>query len=123
MPTARPTRRALIAGVAAASVLAPLTAVATSAILAVGYNPQACDPSSSSCETKGGAFIAGSVYLGVLAVPLGGVIGLLTRTDRWMKLPPEAWTSRVSLSVPNAQTASVHITFWTNGVFVHADCD
>ena len=88
-----------------------LTAVATSAIFAVAYNPQTCDPSSSYCETKGGAFVAGSVYLGVLAVPLGGLIGLFTRTDRWMKLPPEAWTSRVSLSVPNAQTASVRILF------------
>lgn len=88
-----------------------LAGIATSAALAIGYEPQPCDPSSSYCETKGGAFIAGSVYLGLPLAMLGGVIGLFTRTDRWVKLPPEGWTSRVSFSVPNARTASVHITF------------
>ena len=88
-----------------------LAGIATSAALAIGYNPQPCDPSSYYCETKGGAFIAGSVYLGLPLAMLGGVIGLFTRTDRWVKLPPEGWTSRVSLSAPNARAASVHITF------------
>ena len=88
-----------------------LAGIAISGARAIGYDPPTCDPASYYCETKQGAFIAGSVFLGMLGATLGGVIGLLTRTDRWVKLPPEGWTSRVSLSVPNAQTARVRITF------------
>lgn len=88
-----------------------LTGVVTSATIALGYKPKPCDPSDYHCEKKRGAFAAGSVYLGTLGAMFGGVVGLFARTDRWVKLPPAEWTSRVSLSVPNARTASVQITF------------
>ncbi len=88
-----------------------LTAVVTSAALALTYNPATCAGASYYCETKIDVLLGGSVYLGIPGVMLGGLIGLLTRTERWVKLPPGAWTSRVSLSVPNVRTAGVHITF------------
>ncbi len=88
-----------------------LAGVVTSATLALKFEPKPCEPSYYYCETKGGAFAAGIVLLGIPGVMLGGVIGLLTRTDQWVKLPPAWWTSRVSLSVPDARTAAVHITF------------
>jgi hypothetical protein len=89
-----------------------LSGVAIGVVSGLAYQPN-CDPAETAgyCETKSGAAAAGSVYLALPGTILGGVIGLLVRSDKWVPVERTHWASRVSLASGRHGIAGFSISY------------
>jgi hypothetical protein len=79
-------------------------------ILAAATDAETCNDAPFGCLDAGGSFIVGSIFGGIVGAPIGLIVGLAVRSERWepVTLTPSEGTSLTLM--PGAERVSLGVS-------------